>query len=487
LSEEKEVKTNTSSDPPKYMEIGEKCLNSRKYHLIVLSDSEEILLRKIKNEDNLEESFYSRDLKPLYADIREGIKQYGTAYGHPEREVKKYIIREGEILFDREDFCYDPWVINFENGYYDTEKNKFFRPTDEKSFFYCIPHKFSEDFYEELKGWDEKKQGKKICPRFKQALFDWGFPILKDDNDRFITQEDMFEFMGYCMTPNTSFKKAFLNCGKTDSGKTSFLDILEFLIGRKNCSYIELRRMMKDQFGTDGLEFKLLNSFDDLPRKKLQDIGIFKTIVGGKKRIGAEIKGGKKYKFRNIVKLWFNTNFFPEIERMDDDAFWNRWILIPFPNQFLIGDKKRIEDFFSFYKRIFESPTEKQGIFYELIKGLRRLKKRRYFRLAISSIEHVKKIWLFNSNSLYKFIDSVCEFNGEVKSSDFLIVYEGFRKAEGLGKINIERLTREIKKLGYRTRKTTEDKDYITYYIGLSFGKEIQDKLNERRRSNRKI
>lgn len=471
---------------PSYMAIGNYCLNKeREYHIIVLSDSEEILLRKIKNEDGLEESFYSRDLKPLHMDIRKGIKQWGIAYTHPEKEVKKYIIREGSVLFDREDFCYDNWVINFENGYYDIEEDKFYNPSDKKIFFYCIPHSFSVDFYEKLKEWDEKKQGKKICPRFKQALSDWGFLILKNNNDRFITQEDMFEFMGYCMTPNTSLKKAFLSHGKTDSGKTSFLDILEFLIGKENCSYIELKRMMKNEFGTDGLEFKLLNSFDDLPRKKLQDIGIFKTIVGGKKSIGAEIKSGKKYKFRNVVKLWFNTNFPSEIERKDDEAFWNRWIIIKFPNQFLVGDKKRIEDFFSFYKRIFESRTEKQGIFYELIKGLKRLKERGHFRLPISSIKYVKREWL--RDPLFEFTNSVCEPSGEVKSSDFLIVYEGFVKAKKLGKIKIESLTRDIKSLGYGIRKTTENGIHITYYTGLGFGKEIQDKLNERRRSNRKI
>jgi len=476
LSEEIEKEEGT----PSYAAIGNYCLNRKeKYHIIVLSDSEEILLRKIKNEDGLEESYYSRDLNPLHADIRKGIKQYGTAYAHPEREVKKYIIREGEVLFDREEFCYDPWVINFENGYYDIEEDKFFKPSDKKIFFYCIPHSFSEDFYEKLKGWDEKKQGKKICPRFKKALSEWGFPEKKDEKEQFITQEDMFEFMGYCMTPNTSLKKAFLNFGETDSGKTSFLDILEFLVGEKNCSYIELRRMMKDQFGTDGLEFRILNSFDDLPRKKLQDIGIFKTIVGGKKKVGAEIKGGRKYKFRNVVKLWFNTNSPPEIERKDDDAFWNRWILIHFSNQFLIGDKKRIEDFFSFYKRIFESPTEKQGIFYELIKSLKRLKERGYFRLAISSIEHVKREWLFNNDPLFRFIDSVCDYGGKINTEKFYGIYNGFRKVENLPEVSQNTITREMKNMGFVYKRTTEKNgSNISYYFGLKFNKELQDKLS---------
>ena len=65
----------------------------------------------------------------------------GKRYKSKREEIMTYI--KDTSRFDRNTFCYDNWVINFSNGYYDIKKDEFISHNDsDKVFCYEIPHEF---------------------------------------------------------------------------------------------------------------------------------------------------------------------------------------------------------------------------------------------------------------------------------------------------------------------------------------------------------
>ena len=94
-------------------------------------------------------------------------------YDSIKRSALSYL---GDITrFDRDDFCYDEWLINFKNGYYSAIDNKFYPSGDfeDKIFCYEIPHKY--------------KTGNYSCPKFIKILNEW----LEGNSN--ITTNDIFE------------------------------------------------------------------------------------------------------------------------------------------------------------------------------------------------------------------------------------------------------------------------------------------------------
>ena len=361
------------------------------FDLINMDDTEQIMIRK--------GNIYTFELNNFYdrlADLLVGLAK-GKSYNHMRKTIIQYI--KDKTRFSRKNFVFEKWLINFKNGFFELATNRFHTHKDNKDKIFCyeIPHEYEKGF-------------KRDCPIFKEKLQEW----LGSSNP--VTIDDVFEMIGYTMTMNTNLKKAFFIFGDHDSGKTTFQNILEFVIGEDNRSSTSLQRMSEDRFGTDGLQFKILNMVGDMSETKVEDLSAFKILTGGDRNVEAELKGGKKFKFRNILKIWYNANNIPRIMNMHDEAFFIRWIMIHFPNQFLIESTSTIKDLSD---QICENEDEVHGIIQESIKGIRRLKERGYFRMEIT--RHTEHLWRFNSDELYAFIHDNCIKGSEetVLSSEF--------------------------------------------------------------------
>jgi len=274
----------------------------RKYDIISVYNSKVIMVRK--------GNIYVDDLTTFNKDLHDRVKKYDSFTTYVNNVLARIKLAQSTDIESK--LCFDPWKINFKNGYYDLETEKFVRTYEDNitTFFYEIPHNYK---------YDKKYK----CPKFTKALKTW---LIRNPT---ILPEDIFEMMGYSMTVNVSLKKAFYFYGPTDSGKTTFQTILEGIIGIENRSTTSLWRMSKNEFGTHGLAFKLINMVGDISRK-LTNIDQFLQIAGGDKYIGAEGKGKDSYKFRNAVKLWFNSNKLPDLRDKNRPEFYNRFIVVEF-------------------------------------------------------------------------------------------------------------------------------------------------------------
>jgi len=436
------VRERKKQDEPYYVTIAD--ILKDKYDIITMDDSDQLLLRKGNT--------CTDKLKDFKADLAEEIAFMGKSIIHTYNSVIHWI--KNNTRFEREKFCYDNWTINFQNGYYDIITETFYPHNEYKDKLFCyeIPHMYVE--------------GEHNCPKFKIALSQW----LGTKNK--ITMDDIFEMIGYSMTMNVSLKMAFFIYGPSHTGKTQFQTVLEHVIGHQNRANISLQRMTKDQFGTHGLAFKILNMVGDMSNLKVDDVSQFKTITGGDEYVDAEVKGGKQYQFINMCKIWYNGNRIPVLKE-DDQAFYNRWILIPFFEEFLMHEKTTVSDL---GKKLVADENEILGIIYEALQGARRLYKRKWFRKGL--IRNTKHIWKYQAEPVFAFLydKTIHDKTQRIPCIEFRDRINLYLSNRGLRPHSSYRLTQELERYNiYRMRKQGDDIIREYYYLGIKWKKELKD------------
>lgn len=430
-------------------------LTLKEFPIKTLDDSRQIMIK--------ENNHYTFKTNEMYLFIKQRIDELSKgSYITYKRNIEE-IIRDG-TLFDRNEFCTNSGIINFANGVFDVMKEEF-HPTHNGIFFYCIPHEFIQKEFD--------------CPKFEKALDEW---LIPPDKSNIIIHQDIYEMIGLSMSPHTGFKKSFLNIGPKDSGKTQLTNVITHIIGEDNVSAIPLQRMTKDHFGTVGLQMKLLNVAGELGTSAVKNPETFKTLTGDDFKVPGEAKGGKQFMFRNFAKFWFNGNNFPEVKESRDLAFFERFIIIFFPNIFKQTDKR-------FKLKFFETictPDEVTGIIQKSLKGLKRLIERKGFRPEIQ--QNTRHLWLYESDPVYKFLEDCCEkdSNEKVKKTTFYDIFQDMTNKW----VTKHKFTAQLQRFGIiskqlRDEGTPSSRSY--YYTGVKLKSEIEDMLMDAQFETKKL
>jgi len=96
-------------------------------------------------------------------------------------------------------------------------------------------------------------------------------------NDRAI-RALLEESAGYCLFRRNELGKAFILTGSGSNGKSTFLNMVKFMLGRENVSSLDLKKL-SDRFSTVMLFGKLANIGDDISDEFVVDTSIFKKLV----------------------------------------------------------------------------------------------------------------------------------------------------------------------------------------------------------------
>lgn len=145
------------------------------------------------------------------------------------------------------------------------------------------------------------------------------------------------EMVGYCMFRRNELGKAFILTGSGSNGKSTFLNMLKNMLGKRNVSSLDLKKL-NDRFSTIMMYGKLANIGDDISEEFITDSADFKKIVTGE-TIDAEQKGQPKFEFEPYVKLLFSANNIPRIGKgKDSSAILRRLIIVPFNAKFSSSD-----------------------------------------------------------------------------------------------------------------------------------------------------
>ena len=245
-------------------------------------------------------------------------------------------------------------IIAFRNGLYDLRDDSFFPFTPT----YVITNKIEWDFNE-------------------NAYFDLTDEVLNNiacsDSDIRMLLEEM---IGYCMFRRNELGKSFILTGSGSNGKSTFLNMLKTMLGKRNLSVLDLKKL-GDRFSTVMLFGKLANIGDDISDEFVTDMAEFKKIVTGE-AIDAQYKGKDVFDFEPYAKLIFSANNIPRMGRgTDSGAILRRLVIIPFNARFDTDNP-------SFKPFIGDSLKGQESMEYLIqlgIKGLKRVLENRKFTI----------------------------------------------------------------------------------------------------------
>lgn len=182
------------------------------------------------------------------------------------------------------------------------------------------------------------------------------------------------EMIGYCLFRRNELGKAFILTGSGSNGKSTFLNMLKTMLGKRNLSVLDLKKL-GDRFSTVMLFGKLANIGDDISDEFVTDAAEFKKIVTGE-TIDAEQKGQPKFDFEPYVKLIFSANNIPRIGKgRDSSAILRRLVIVPFNAKF--NDKN--PDFKPFIGDSLKGQESMEYLIQLGIQGLKRVLTNRKF------------------------------------------------------------------------------------------------------------
>lgn len=226
------------------------------------------------------------------------------------------------------------------------------------------------------------------------------------------------EYGGMHLVRRYLFKKGCICQGEKNTGKTVWLNLLASFCGEENVSGLSLQKITGGKsFDLIALKDSFANIYDELSSKDLSNSGECKKSIGDGFLTG-EWKFGAQIRFRNVAKHTFACNKIPSVKDVDDDAYYDRWLVWSFEN--VVPKEKRNKSL------IDELTTEKElsGLLNWFIEGYKRLIKQNGFSNE-KSCEEIKDLMVQNGNALARFASEVLEFelDSKLTKDDLYNVY----------------------------------------------------------------
>jgi P4 family phage/plasmid primase-like protien len=204
--------------------------------------------------------------------------------------------------------------INVANGLiYLTSKGEFIHHTETWSPEYLTTTKLPVNYNPKAK-----------CPAWEKFVKE----VFPEDS-----QHLAWEIAALLMIPlKNKAASAIILKGQKNTGKTTFQNGILAFIGEKNYCSLSPHEF-GERFMNSRLKGVLVNVVGDLTNSKLsaKAVGTIKQLIGND-LISGENKYGATYSFKPYARNLFSCNEMPTCD--SDDAFFDRFLIIPFNNQF---------------------------------------------------------------------------------------------------------------------------------------------------------
>jgi len=383
-----------------------------------------------------------------------------------DEKIKTHTVNEIVGKVERSTYCElneEPMRIAFKNivldwkEFLEGNRERAFLPLEETKAnpcFHKIPHRFDICLFDEILNYEDfEKACLEKVPEIVKIFKEW-----VGDNWRIL-----FEIIGYCLYPSYPFHKAFMLVGDGANGKSTYLRLVKTILGEENVVSVSLQDICNNRFSQALLYHKLANIYADLPSKPLGYTGYFK-ILTGEDLISADRKFKDRITFRNYAKLLFSANELPEVRDMTH-AFWRRWIVIEFPNQFPEDP--------DFFERTFTEEVIEKIITLSLVAFVEVWIKRK-FSIEGESTDFKEK-WLRKTNSVYAYIKEGVESGrieldkeARVEPSTLYLDYQTWCEENDRDPVSKQIFTMELERQFRITKKRVREGGRLTYaYVGI--------------------
>lgn len=335
-----------------------------------------------------------------------------------------------------------PYLANFRNGTYNIKTGEI-KPHDTKDYI-LQSHNYTID------------PGTKEIPR---KTIEW----LDDLTGHSDSTKYLMEIIGYCFYRSYApFQTITILQGTGENGKSTFLNILNKLLGSDNVSNMTLQDLgnKQNRFASANLFQKEANLFADVDSEFLKSTGLLKALTGGD-RLSAEFKGKDHFMFVNFAKLIFSANELPAFNDFTR-GFERRLYVVPF--DCVIDEAFKNKHNLKAIEA--EIPTFAVYCMNEFNRALERKE------LTVSEkMNQAKEKWLKESNHVLRFIEELCDIDMDSSEGDSSkMIYEEYRSfcyRENLKDLSQPRFTKQLEKMGIYKKNPRVDGQRMKRYIHL--------------------
>lgn len=261
------------------------------------------------------------------------------------------------------------------------------------------------------------------------------------------------ECIGYSFYRGTELRKAFIFTGDKRNGKSTFLRMLQNVLGEENYTTLDIGDL-GGRFNGSALYGKLANIADDIKDSFFEgnQLSLFKKIVSGDE-IFAEFKGKDGFKFKPYSTIIGSANEIPHMRDWTGAAL-DRMIFVPFTRTFSADDP----DYDPELSYKLEDPEVMEYLINIGIEALKRLRKSKRFTES-EKVEARIREYEQENDSIVAFINE-CDPETQIINcmiEEVFRSYQIFCKENNLVHISQKAFTRRVNRiLGTKTssRKT---------------------------------
>ncbi|MGC2598412.1 MAG: phage/plasmid primase, P4 family, partial [Nitrososphaeraceae archaeon] len=221
-------------------------------------------------------------------------------------EIKGHITRS--CNHNKEDFDKDLNIINMKNGLYNIQNSELMEHSPDYLSLIQTPVNY-----------DPTAESKYFIKFLREVLY----------------PEDIrtaIRMMAYTFLRDNPYEIINVLFGYGGNGKGVFTGVLTSIHGAQNVSNVPLRAMIHNSFALSDLEGKSVNIDTELSSTSIEDTAVIKKLTG-RQPTRIERKNQRAYDTKLHAKLFFSANKIPTTHDTSD-AFFRRYVIISFPNNF---------------------------------------------------------------------------------------------------------------------------------------------------------
>lgn len=208
---------------------------------------------------------------------------------HQRKEVIKFLELKSWIPTEKVNKEWNEIV--FENGIYNIATDK------------LMPH-------------DSSKYNTTIVPQtyypnaeYSGVIDNFFNGLCKDEPEK---KNLLYEIVGYCLLRKNIFSKFFVCYGGGGTGKSTYLKLIEKLVGEQNTAYLSMQDL-EEKYLPSELFGKLVNIGDDISTRAIKDTPMLKKATTGEMLLTQRKFIQQPLCFVNYAKLIFACNAIPNI------------------------------------------------------------------------------------------------------------------------------------------------------------------------------